>query len=819
VANNRYAYQLRVGDALAENDKKLRAAGYDPPELVDTAFHIPIIGSYLSIDNTTEGTMFQDIMAHDGMIAGPDERYDHASKRSAKLRADIKTVSQMIEDAKVKRPDLGIQTIDEVHNGVVADLKRKGTSDPRASWMAGLGEFVGAMGNSFSPSDPFAVVKAPLLAFTGVGPNVAMRVVSMAAAQAGVGLAERATDPTNRRAMLGLPEETTGDLLLGVGVDFAFGAAFGVLGEGLSGAAGREALNKSYSWMSLSKRNAKSAPLRVPGPPPEPPAPPAPPPPGPDLAALAGRPAGPGPFQRLGEGAPVGLPGLPRGKLPTTLPEHLAEQIPIPGEDAAAGVNRSLDLTEGAAITHVPRHHQTGTIILSKFTTKAQKVRAAKDMDHAEQQLAVDGVAPQDLVGPSRALDRMATRMPDVRVWNGPGAGMTKDLDPATKTWISRRVDDQIAADPGTDPAEYAAREHDPETWAKADSVLERLNAAKAELQRITGFHGKVAAGDKTALDATIMQLENARMRARSAGGRAAIANQLEETLRYHKELAKTRPGGKRPEAPKHLDQQFHAGRVMLLEEEYKALYPEIERSFERSKGAYGLSVQEAEALEQRLRGTHRDWINQSFKWPKDVKRLRKDKNPYEVQLLKGPTQKQLFAERELMLEQLSDPVAREGALPGEGPADVAIRVNEAKMKEGEESTPAMFERIGKFLEDTGFIKRIGEEAPAAPKAALPAERVAKINAEWMKDPNINSDWQLKLTGEIVDIKTRNVIGRIEGDQPVVPRMPSGEALGNLAVRDGFEVDGKNVDMATAWADVKSEIESLSIFNKCSTEP
>jgi hypothetical protein len=171
---------------------------------------------------------------------------------------------------------------------------------------------------------------------------------------------------------------------------------------------------------------------------------------------------------------------------------------------------------------------------------------------------------------------------------------------------------------------------------------------------------------------------------------------------------------------------------------------------------------------------------------------------------------------------------------------DVATRVNTTKVDvRDKEVTPVLFDQIGKFLEDTGLITKMGEEAPAAPKAALPKEQVAKINAAWLKDPLITEPWELDIHGNVIDARTRNIIGHMESQsemaarakaegligrpggspplipKPVVPRLASGEAYGNLAKTLGFDLDGRNVDMAAAWKDVKAELEALDIFNKC----
>jgi hypothetical protein len=52
-----------------------------------------------------------------------------------------------------------------------------------------------------------------------------------------------------------------------------------------------------------------------------------------------------------------------------------------------------------------------------------------------------------------------------------------------------------------------------------------------------------------------------------------------------------------------------------------------------------------------------------------------------------------------------------------------------------------------------------------------------------------------------------------------VPRLPSGEAYGNLAHVLGFDLDGKATGMKEAWDDVKSELEAVDAFKSCSVTP
>jgi len=834
VANNRYAYQLRVGDALDANTDLLEKAGYHPPQLVQTAFHIPIIGSYFSFRNAEQGTMFQAIMAHGADIGGPDERYANATAASSKLREDIAITNKMIDEAKAKNPELGIRTLDEIHNGVVTQLQRDMSIDHHRSWIAAIGAFIGGTGNIVSPSDPFAPIKAATAPFGGIGTRSAYRILSMGVVQAGLGLTEEATDPAARRRLLGMPEETAGEIAYSTAQNFVFGMAFGALGEGLAGQHGRAAMNESYKWLSISKREAQLAPMRIP--PPEPPVE-VPEPPPIDIGALAARPAGPTAFERLGG---PGLPGLPRGKLPTTAAAALAEQIPIPRE-GVSGVN-APEMTEGAALAHVPRDQRASAVILDRFKTKSTKVRAAKTLDHVDAQMGIDGVAPQDLTAPTRPLSPTATLMPDVRVWNGPGAGIVNNVTPWMQRWISKRVDHLIEKDPGIEPAELAAREYDPETWKKKDKILADLNKEKANLQRVIDLHSKVAAGDKKALDATIRAQEAERMRTRSPGGKARVLQEQIASHAYFKELQKTRPGGTRPPAPKHLDEIVIAERIKALEAKNDAIFEDVQRSFSESQGALDLTPEAREALETYIRGTTRDWINSSFRWPKDVKRLRKEKSPYDIKQTVGPTKAELFKQRELDMAQLSDPLATEGAVAGEGPIDIATRVNKTKLEAMAEPKPEdVFTSIGKFMEDQGIVAKAEAVEPEAPKTALPKERVAQINADWLKDPQIVEGWQLDTRGNVVDQKTGNIIGHLESEaemmarakaegligrpggkppglmpKPVVPRLPSGEAYGNLAKLTGFDLDGENVGIAKAWEDVKAELEAFDVFNKCS---
>jgi hypothetical protein len=529
---------------------------------------------------------------------------------------------------------------------------------------------------------------------------------------------------------------------------------------------------------------------------------------------------------------------LPRGKLPTTAEEYAAAQAAAPG--GRGGVNAALDITETSPIAFAPRDQQVRLAILDQFKTKAEKTRVAKQLDQVMAQLMTDGVAPQDVVAATRLLGDRATAMPDVRVWQGPGAGLVKDLTPDFKTWISEHVDNINAKDPKSDTAELAARMFDPETFAKIDAVNKDLKTEKTVLQRIIDLHDKAAKGDKKADAGMIIAHENARLKATSAGGRARALQAMKETMAYTKELLKVRPGGTRPPAPKHLDQIAQAARVAALQEKRDALLPVENMAYANSRGLLDLNAEERDALEGYVRGTTRDTQAGSWRFPAGKKRAKNAKSPYDIKQTAGPSKAELFAQRELDMAQLSDPIAVEGAKPGEGPVDVATRVNQTKRETMEKDliTPE-FKAIGDFLEVLHEL----DTAPA-PKTALPSEQITRVNAAWLKDPTIVEPWRVDARGHVIDEKTGNIIGHLESEaqakarqlaespitkvgqkkpppilKPIVPRLASGEALGNLAKMTGFELDGKDVGMKVAWDDVKAELDAFKAFTECRLVP
>jgi hypothetical protein len=800
-AMHKFAYELRVGDELAANDAKLRAAGYNPPSLADTAYHVPIIGSYIS--DFRAATAFQTVMANGAQIAGPDERYDAATERTYKERIAVQDTNKMIAEAQTKRPDLGIKTLDDIHNGVLDELRRAQTEDPQYGGFVRnvLGGFIGSSLDIFSPADPWSAVKVGGLFLGGVGPNAVARALSVGAMNAGLTALELGTDTGRTRKLLGMPPLTSSDIVSSAVSAFALGTLAGGIGEFAAGAHGRAAMDDQFSWLSPAKREVKNDQIMQTGvqrldaaaaTPPLPPAPPAAGPLPPDIAALAARPAGPTAFQRMGaggipeaapltsEGAPA-LPGLPPPAPVAGTPLERAQAALRPAAEPVAPL-RPVDQMAGSPLAYVPRDQRVALAILDKFETRASKIRQAKAADHAGSQLQADGVAPQDLIAPSRPLSETATSMPDIREWQGAGAGQAQDvvLPAEFKQRISAHVDHMISEDNSPTVEDVVARQFDPETWKRSDAILTQLNLAREQLGRAIRLHEKTRAGDAKALDEMVMYHENARMAKRTAGSRAAETQRLDQTIRFYNDLKKVRPGGTTPEAPPHLDLVKLAQRVADYEAKRDAIFPDLEQSKANSQGEFGLRAAEAQAFEERMRAGANDWINSPWRYPKGYRRPKDaPKNPYEVTLLKGPTKQELFAERELQLPQLTTPEAAAGAKPGEAPVDVATRVNNEKQKTAiETSVEDTYKQIGDFVKSLEAVTT-SMKVPQASKIIKP------------------------------------------GEEPPVPSLPSGMTLPDLAkMQHAFVLDnGKTGNLSAAWKEVQAELDAFKAFEKCSKVP
>ena len=881
-AAHQYAYEIRVGDELAANDAKLRAAGYNPPSLADTAYHVPIIGSWIS--DYTAATAFQTVMANGAEIAGPDERYQAATDRTNKERMAIQQSTQMIDEARTKHPELGIKTLDEIHNGVLEELKRAQTSDPAASGFAHnvIGGFIGAAADVFSPADPWSPLKfatlIPAVLGAGIGPNAIIRALSMGAVGAGMTALELGTDPGRTRKLLGMPEITSGDIVSSAVSAFALNTLFGGIGEFAAGPHGRAAMDDKFSWLSPAKRQAKDTALGLPtgtqrldaqaAVPPLPATPAAAAPLPPDIARLAARPAGPTAFERMGagatpevtpltsEGAPA-LPGLPppaRAPVPAqAVPAVTREALTRPPTEVAPPT--PTEQMQTSPLAFVPNDQRVALRILDKFETKASKIRQAKAADHAGGQLQADGVAPQDLIAPSRPLSETATIMPDIREWQGTGAGQASDLRLPTefKQRIASHVDRMIADDHSPTVEDVIARQFDPETWKRSDAILVELNKAREALGRVIRLHEKTAAGDTKALDEMVMTHERDRMAARSAGGRAAHTQALDQTIRYYNDLKKVRPGGTRPEAPAHLDQVRLAQRVADYEAKRDAIFPDLEQSKANSQGEFGLRAQEAQAFEERMRGDAPNWINSPWRYPKGYKRPRDaPKNPYEVTLLKGPTKQELFAERELDLPQLKTEEAATNAKPGEQPVDVATRVNEAQQKTAiETSVEDTYKQIGDFvksLDETGGVKMaIGERSPVEKPHLAGVVKPGLIMTDKYGIQSIAGlrtavGTQVRLLdGKVINITKfgedmfhgKDIIDpsavaafKQPGETTWTnvfkpPSLPSGMTLPALAKMDhAFVLDGgKTGNLASAWKEIQADLDAFEAFSTCAKVP
>lgn len=656
------------------------------------------------------GTEFQSLIAHNAPMPGPDERYEAVTDFQKRVSEAVTYNKEVIARAKRERPDLNIQDYKEMNDQVYAGIAKARTLDPRTGWLSSLaGGLIGGTAAIFSGANPYAPLEAIGLAFGGVGTSTASRIVTAGVAGATLNVVPQ-LGGRETLAQAGVPLSND-DLIMAGGLGMIFGAGGQALGELALGARGRARANDAYGFLTLSKRAEKYGPIAdrrefVPTPE-QPPPPPAPPPPATPV--------------------PSGVPGVIEA--------------------------------------HVPRLAREANIILDQAPTPAAKVRMAMDLDHAAPQLEVIGAAPQDIIPPTRALRDSATAMPTIRTNQGPRLDMdAPELPPAWKR-AARAPEDSGAV------TETLARQGDPETFAKWDKVNTELKAAERQLAEVVKFHAAAKLGKADMLDQHLLALADKAERARSPVGKAAVHAEIDELVKYHQGLIETRPGGTPPAPIKGYDRITLGQRVVGLTEKRDQVFGDVERAMARADNRWGLPSAQRDALEDQLRPGATDRINRQWAWPKGVKRSKnRAKSPYEVNILKGPTTEELFAERKLELPQQTDPLASEGRQPGETPAQTATRVNDLTRKAIDETEADKFVTT---LKD--FIKTLEDKTTSM--------RVPKVKP---------------------------------GEEPVIPTMPAGMALSDLAKVKGFEVDGVPMTFREAIDDLLGDAEAHAAVSSCS---
>lgn len=721
-AGNSFRYQYQITQLDNANQKKIEAAGFklEPMfELVD-----PVVGGLRIYGPQSD---FQSIVAEGSDFPGKDERYDSQSELKSRVRKAYALNRDVIAKARAARPELGIQTYEEMDEYTLSEIRKQRTIDPRMGFWGDVGFFAGGTANIGNlVTNPWAPVEIAGLAFGGIGPTVATRVATLGVANAALAVLPQLG---GRRALerAGVPLSNE-DLLYSGAMGAGGGVLGGLLGEGLAGSAGRAASNKAFSFMSLSKRQSRigerPAALDL-WPPDEPPAAPAP-----------------------------LLPPIPAPSRPP----------PEPRVPEAFAARRAAD--EKIIDAALPRMAREAKRVLNKAETAAARIRLAQDLDHTAAQMEVFGAAPQDFIPPTRALRESATAVPDIRTYLGPGVGDVPEL-PATWKRAARDADPNVS--------ETLARQIDPETFTRWDRITSELRAAEKTLADTSRFHEAAAAKKTDALDARINALQDKVDRARSAEGKASAQAEIDEAIRYHDELTSIRPGGTKPAPPsKGYDQIALGERVVELSARRDLLAQDVERAIARAEKRYGLPSAQRDALEDELRPGATDRILSPWRWPKGAKRRKdKPKSVYEIKLLKGPTQEEIFAERKLELAQESSPLAAEGRMPGETQAQTATRVNDLERKNIDEVTANAF-----ATQVRDFLKTLEEKTTRMPVPPKPGE------------PEL-----------------------------IIPSMPSGMSMADLSVWKGFEVNGKPGTLKDAMEDLLGDAEAHAAMTSCSIVP
>jgi hypothetical protein len=677
-----------------------------------------------STEGRVAGTDFQSIVNEQADVPGIDYRYPEENNFKRQIRIAYLNNQKIIAEAQAKRPDLHIMNFDEINQTALSQIREARTLDPRMGWLsrfaAGLITTPATIaGGLIGNTDPVAPLSAISLIAGGVGPSSIARMLTGAASMTATDMLSQ-MGGQKTLSLAGVPL-TDSELATGAVQSFLFGVAGMGLGEWLSGAAGRAEHNAKFSWMTDAKRAER-------------------------VNADLPQPVTPTP-----ETTPI-PPGQPVAAQPAVSPPAK------PSPEFAFEFNQTK-----ALLDRILKEN-------SATVSPASEVRLAKDLDHTQAQIDKWGVAPQDMTTPQAGLSETATAIPDVVVNQGVRA---PELPPL---W-------QRAARQTGVTMEDVARQGDPETWGKWDKVNSDLRSAQVDLDRATAFHEAAAKGQTTELDKQLGDLQEAMQRARTPAGQSRVANRMDEIMSYHQQVAGTRPGGTLPEPIKGMDRTALAQRVTDLTAKRDEIFSDVERSVSRAQGRWGLQAAERDALEEQLRPGANDRINAPFRYPKGFRRPKgAPKNPYEVELVKGPTLDEINAEKKLELPQQASPLAAEGAKAGETAGETATRVNDTETKTiAEETAPDYVKQL------TDWFKTKEPEGPATGVAG--AVKTAKTGQ------------QLKPGGEVA----------------IEPTLPSGMTATDLSKRGAvFELsDGKVGTIQDALKEIAGDEEAFTRFGQC----
>lgn len=812
VAAGASHYRTRMEEEYGKLQDKFEAAGLKPHRL------------FMFNEDYVTFPEFQSLMQARAPFPGVDERYQAETDRQASVHSFVDQTNALVLKGKTQRPDLGFETLGEIHDRVMNEIKqdRQG-ADSISGWRGHLGSFFGGMSSMLAfKSDPFAPAEIATLAFGGVGPNVLTRLATLGAMNAATNVIPQiGSMDTLKQA--GAPTSIQ-DLAWAAAMGFAGGAVFGGVGEIASGAAGRAAMNDRYAWMTLTKRDARFAAIQ--------------PPEGGGYSAAF--------WENKPQEPPTPIPvPAPRAPIPSGVPgaiERLGVQAP---SDVVASLG-------GSPAGYIPRAQRGPLLVLNRVHTKAQKVRFAEDLDHlARQYLSNLSVAPQDVIPPSRPMGVTATIFPEVRPWLGPGVG--DNLPQLPEAW-------QRAAKGKTLRVEDTAREMDPETWGKADRLQEQKKEAEKELARVIGFQNDARTGKTVTYDKHIVSLNEEFLRKKTGASRQAVLAEIDAIKAYNDQLKAMRPGGELPKAPKSMDISARAKRVADLQAKWDDLMPDLERSVAHAKGLWGLQMADAKAFDEALRPGASDWIHSPWRWPVGWKRSKDaPKNPYEIKLLKGPTQQELFAKAKLEFDQQKDVLAAEVTKEGDSPIEVATKVNEKRYEDvGKVDAETFYKTTRDFMKDmeaggpAQLLPKIGQReaitAGPQPRKGIDISPSIAPERAGMIDNNTIIGLASQSRVKLIDGSEQAVVmkgGKIftKDGIPIAPSsithfknsftgadwvqvktpppsMPAGMTIQDLWNKGAFEFEpGKSLTMKEALQEIETDAEAFTRFGQCMLEP
>ena len=322
-------------------------------------------------------------------------------------------------------------------------------------------------------------------------------------------------------------------------------------------------------------------------------------------------------------------------------------------------------------------------VIQQLHLTPMQATRFGIDADHAARGADVWGTTPGDLLPPTRRLGTATSVIPDFRSWQGPGMDDFKPELPATWQSTARGHDFSI---------DEVARAMDPEPF----HVIERLGAQIKEVKAQLASAAKVAKEITSAgrfgrpeIEALLREAQLALGRAKSPAGRLKAEKAIAEI-----EALRAGSGA----VPTRLQIDALADKLAKLQAKQREAFPVAERAVAHAEGRWELADSDRDAFAQ--------WfLNQNGiperKFPKPPKGERS------VTLTEGPSHPKEFAEGQMDVPHLRDPLAAEGPR-NELPMDTVTRVSEARTTEAAELNDQWAKQVAKLLSDASEARDKG---------------------------------------------------------------------------------------------------------------